>query len=121
MGRSPPSDSADGAISALKKATPGLVVITLTADVGIEADCRRVLSHIVEHCPPLRGVFHSAGVLSDSLIVNQTWAKFRECYGPKVDGSWNLHSLSLEYNLPLEHFVLFSSGVALVGSMGQSR
>jgi acyl carrier protein len=37
---------------------------------------------------------------------------------PKVDGAWNLHELTM--HLPLEFFVLFSSGAGLFGNPGQS-
>jgi acyl carrier protein len=40
---------------------------------------------------------------------------------PKVHGAWNLHASSMKYQLPLDHFVLFSSGSALVGNRGQAN
>jgi hypothetical protein len=94
----------------------------MEADVGKMEDCRRVFSSIISaNLPPLRGIFHAAGNLSDATLPNQTWDKFGECFGPKVDGTWNLHSLSLELKFPLDHFVLYSSIVALFGIPGQAR
>jgi hypothetical protein len=62
---------------------------------------------------------HAAGVLSDAIYTNQNWEKYCKTYNPKVKGGWNLHKLTLD--LPLEHFVMFSSAVASLGSMGQSN
>ena len=56
---------------------------------------------------------HSAGLLSDALIQNQSMEKFEQTMHSKVKGTWNLHLHTK--HLPLEHFVLFSSGVALIG------
>lgn len=58
-----------------------------------------------------------AGVLQDATIDNQSWEKFQATYNPKVDGSWNLHDLTKDKLL--EHFVMFSSIAAVLGSPGQ--
>src|SRR5690606_30530681 len=69
--------------------------------------------------PPLRGVIHSAGVLDDGALLQQSWSRFRTVMAPKVVGSWHLHQLTR--HLPLDFFVLFSSGAAVLGSPGQSN
>ena len=38
---------------------------------------------------------------------------------PKVRGTWNLHTLTA--HSPLDFFVMFSSGAALLGSPGQAN
>jgi myxalamid-type polyketide synthase MxaB len=122
VGRKPPSDSVQEIITSLVSCTNQLQIISMEADVGKMEDCRRVFSSIISaNLPPLRGIFHAAGNISDAILPNQTWDKFRECFGPKVDGTWNLHSLSLELKFPLDHFVLYSSIVALFGLPGQAR
>jgi hypothetical protein len=62
---------------------------------------------------------HSAGCLSDGTIPNQTMEKFETTINPKVRGGWNLHTLTLD--CALEHFVMFSSVAATLGTFGQSN
>jgi acyl carrier protein len=69
--------------------------------------------------PPLRGVVHAAGVLDDAVLEHQDWSRFGRVLGPKVLGGWILHELTR--TLPLEFFVLFSSGASLIGSPGQGN
>jgi acyl carrier protein len=62
-------------------------------------------------------VFHFAGVLDNGLIENQSPAHLERVFAPKVRGAWNLHRASADD--PLEHFILFSSAAAALGSPGQ--
>ncbi len=122
VGRKPPSQHVQEIITTLMASTPGLQITIMAADVGKMEDCRKIFSNIIKaNLPPLRGIFHAAGNLSDATLKNQTWDKFGECFGPKVDGTWALHSLSLDLIFPLDHFVLYSSIVALFGLPGQAR
>jgi myxalamid-type polyketide synthase MxaB len=68
---------------------------------------------------PLRGIVHSAGVLDDGVLLQQDWSRFQRVMCSKVDGSWNLHQLSMDYSL--DFFVLYSSGASFTGSPGQSN
>ena len=99
-------------------AARGANLAYFSADVSDEAQLRGVLDHCTAHLPPLRGVFHLAGVLDDGVIAGQTWSRMQAVFAPKIRGAWNLHRLTLE--LPLDHFVLFSSCVAWLGSTGQA-
>jgi acyl carrier protein len=69
--------------------------------------------------PPLRGVFHLAGVLADGILQEQDWASFRHVFEPKILGAWNLHDLTR--TLPLDCFVLYSSWSSVLGSVGQAN
>jgi acyl carrier protein len=69
--------------------------------------------------PPLRGVWHCAVLLDDGLLRQVSDERFRAVLAPKTQGAWNLHRLTAEYDL--DHFVLFSSGAALLGSPGQGN
>ncbi|CAL8109977.1 unnamed protein product [Orchesella dallaii] len=100
----------------------GAHIQAFSVDVGDYEQCRQLLKSIKSPelgFPPLRGVMHAAGVLSNNLLDNQTWEKFELTYNPKVNGSWNLHDLTKDYLL--EHFVLFSSMAATLGSPGQTN
>jgi hypothetical protein len=72
---------------------------------------------ISDRLPPLRGIFHAAGVLDDGLLTSLTWQRFANVLRPKVQGTWNLHVMSLKW--PVEHFVMFSSVTGLFGRIGQ--
>lgn len=71
--------------------------------------------------PVLDGIFHLAGALDDGVLLQQTPQRFDTVLQPKLAGSSNLHELSIELNLCLSHFVLFSSTASLLGSAGQSN
>jgi 3-oxoacyl-(acyl-carrier-protein) synthase/SAM-dependent methyltransferase len=97
----------------------GVRVRAFAADVSDEAELAEALQAIRGTMPPLRGVVHSAGVLADGLVSAQTPRSFAEVFAPKVTGGWNLHRLTLQD--PLDYFVLYSSGVSILGSPGQSN
>ena len=67
----------------------------------------------------IRGVFHTAASLNDKLLQTHDLESFESILPGKVQGAWNLHQLSLLW--PLDHFVLFSSTVSLLGNIGQTN
>lgn len=91
----------------------------LKADVTLKEDMEKIFREIKKSGFPLKGIIHSAGVLDDSIIMNQTKAKFDKVMSPKVLGAWNLHELSKKYEL--DFFVMYSSVASLLGSAGQSN
>jgi len=93
-------------------------VLVKQTDIGVYANCVGLLEEIeVMGLPPLRGIMHAAGIISDNFVPNQTWDSIETVFAPKVYGAWYLHQLTL--NLPLEFFVFFSSMTSLFGMMGQ--
>ena len=78
-----------------------------------------MLGRIDANLPPLGGVIHSVGVLSDGALANQTWDKFEEVLWPKMLGAWHLHRATED--LDLDMFVLFSSAAGVRGNPGQSN
>ncbi|MFE6866879.1 amino acid adenylation domain-containing protein [Kitasatospora sp. NPDC057692] len=69
--------------------------------------------------PPIRGVFHLAGQVRDTLVGELDRATFETVYGPKVLGAFALHrQLAGE---PLDHFVLFASIASLLTTAGQTN
>jgi hypothetical protein len=93
--------------------------VTARGDVSRAEEVRGILDDARRVLPPLKGVIHSAGVLDDGVILQQSWARFERVLAPKVLGAWNLHEATRA--MELEHFVLFSSGAALLGSPGQAN
>jgi acyl transferase domain-containing protein/NAD(P)-dependent dehydrogenase (short-subunit alcohol dehydrogenase family)/acyl carrier protein len=96
----------------------GARVLPVAADIADEAAVQRLLAEATATMPPLRGVFHAAGVLDDSPISGVTRARLETVLRPKAIGAWHLHCHTKA--LPLDHFVLFSSIASLVGNPGQA-
>ena len=121
MGRSGASEKNREALNALEEAAAEVVVAQ--ADVSQADDVARVLTTLImkemeESMPPLRGIVHCAGVFDDRLLINHTWDLFEKVFAPKVNGSWNLHTLTVARDIPLDFFVLFSSAASMLGASG---
>ncbi|KAE8862946.1 hypothetical protein PTNB29_05508 [Pyrenophora teres f. teres] len=81
---------------------------------------RNELAEIVEaikDLPPVRGVVHSALLLSDKLFVNSTLQDWEIITTPRVKGAWNLHELMPN---DLDFFVALSSFNGDTGNLGQA-
>lgn len=97
----------------------GVTVKVAAADVANHDDLARVLTEVEQTMPPLRGVFHAAGVTDDGVLLQLDTARFQRVMTPKITGTWNLHMLTADK--PLDYFVLFSSVAALFGLGGQGN
>lgn len=97
----------------------GVTVSLVAADVSDQQAVAGVMEHIKTTLPPLKGVFHVAGVLDDGMVVSQSWQQFDRVMAPKVAGTWWLHEHTQDQ--PLDCFVCFSSVAAVVGSPGQAN
>jgi myxalamid-type polyketide synthase MxaE and MxaD len=117
MGRRGVPEDAEATLQAMRKT--GACVRVLKGDVAREDHLENVLTRIRREMPPLRGVFHSAVILDDSILLQMSRERFLDVMFPKVDGAWNLHRLTLDD--PLDYFVLFSSAASLIGSPGQGN
>ena len=69
--------------------------------------------------PPLKGVFHLAGVLDDGVLAVQTAARFERVLDAKLGGAAILDRLTRP--LGLDHFVLFGSLAGIAGAPGQAN
>jgi myxalamid-type polyketide synthase MxaE and MxaD len=117
VGRSAPSAAAQAAIDAMTH--NGASVVAAQADVARQHELARVLDGIERSMPPLRGVIHAAAVLDDGILLQLDEQRFATVMAPKIEGAWNLHTLTL--SKPLDHFVLFSSAASILGSPGQGN
>ena len=102
-----------------KLTTDGVRVEVAKADVSDERQLAGVIEEVRRSMPPLRGVFHAAGILDDGVLLQLDEERFARVMAPKVSGSWNLHRLTLEEDL--DYFVLFSSAASVLGSPGQGN
>ncbi len=115
-GRRVPSQDAMVQLDALR--AQGVQIKVHQADMSRADDVARVLASI-GRAHPLRGVIHSAGVLEDGALQQQTWDRFVRPLGPKMDGAWALHVLTQAQ--PLDFFVMYSSIASVLGSSGQGN
>jgi 3-oxoacyl-(acyl-carrier-protein) synthase len=68
----------------------------------------------------LHGAWHTAGVLADATVLQQTASRLRIAFAPKAEGAMSLHRL--HHTQPaLDAFVMFSSIAALIYSKGQAN
>ncbi|WP_067539618.1 type I polyketide synthase [Nocardia crassostreae] len=74
-------------------------------------------AHGVDH--PLRGVFHTAGIVDDQRIAALERDSLAAVYRPKVEGARALRRALAATGAELDMFVLFSSIAATFGSVGQ--
>ncbi len=116
-GRRDPDPEAVEAIDALRER--GVRIEVELADVTDTAAIDAMMERIDENMPPLGGVIHSVGVLSDAALTNQTWESFEQVLSPKIVGAWHLHRATLDRDLDL--FILFSSRVGVMGNPGQAN
>lgn len=115
-GRRGPSAELEQTLAPLRQA--GATVWVEAVDGGDRAALSTLLERM-QQLPPLRGVFHAAGVLADGLVANQSTEQFHQVMPAKLQGAWHLHQLTQD--LPLDWFVLFSSITSVLGSPGQGN
>ena len=116
-GRRPPAPEVEAALEALR--ARGVRVEVEIADVSDGEAVEAMLGRIAERLPPLAGVIHSVGVLSDAALANQDWGRFERVLGPKMVGAWHLHRATRDLELDL--FVLFTSVAGVLGNAGQAN
>ena len=117
VGRSGASPQAQTQLAELEKT--GVRVAVRRCDVGNREAVAGLLSDIRATMPPLRGIFHLAGLLDDGVLREQTRERFDRVMAAKMLGAWHLHELTQAERL--DWFVLFSSAAALLGSPGQGN
>ena len=116
-GRRDPDPEAREVIEALRQR--GVRVEVELADVTDLGGVDAMMERIDANLPPLAGVIHSVGVLSDAALTNQTWGSFEQVLWPKIVGAWHLHRATAHRDLDM--FVLFSSRVGVMGNPGQAN
>ncbi|MDN3509381.1 MAG: SDR family NAD(P)-dependent oxidoreductase [Candidatus Neptunochlamydia sp.] len=104
-------------IPELKELSHKINLSCLAADVSNEKkliETKQWLS--ANNWPEVRGIVHTAGVLADGTIPNQSIEKLHLAYDVKVSGAINLRKTFA----PQDFFILFSSAAATFGSAGQA-
>ncbi|MGH6979586.1 MAG: SDR family NAD(P)-dependent oxidoreductase, partial [Stellaceae bacterium] len=96
----------------------GVSIQEASCDVADAGALGRVIATIDRDMPPLKGVFHAAGVIEDALLAKLTREKYDAVTRPKVIGAFNLDHLTRDKGL--DYFVLYSSATTLIGNPGQA-
>ncbi|GKT65670.1 polyketide synthase [Colletotrichum tofieldiae] len=91
-------------------------VKAFACNVGYRNEVVNVVESIKD-LPPVRGVVHSALLLSDKLLANAAFEDWEIITTPRVKGAWNLHELM---PADLDFFVALSSFNGDTGNMGQA-
>ncbi|MBE9228590.1 amino acid adenylation domain-containing protein [Phormidium sp. LEGE 05292] len=113
VGRSQPSEEVNSQLRELEHS--GAQVVVAQADVSDAFQLTQLLTSRELSSPPLRGIIHAAGVFDEGLLQQQHLEQFMRVMAPKVQGAWNLHTLTR--NQSLDFFVLFSSASSLFGGV----
>lgn len=97
----------------------GAKTLVLIGDVSKADELASCFAEIVKLDKPLRGIIHSAVVYDDAAIPQLNAGRMDSVFGPKVDGSLNLHRESLAYDL--DFFIMSSSTSVPLGHVGQAN
>src|SRR5690606_24648946 len=76
----------------------GVQVSVVQADAARREDVERLFERWKDPDARLAGVFHLTGVLSDGVLLQQSWDKFESVLGPKSDGARLLHEFTADWN-----------------------
>lgn len=96
----------------------GARVEYVQSDVSIYDDVRKLYHDVRQKYSKVDGIFHCAGVLFDTLLVNSSYDNFDQVLDPKVSGLFNLDECFKDERL--DFLVNFSSLTASVGNEGQA-
>ena len=103
------------------KAESGSNVQVRRCDVTDAAAVQAIVDETHRNVASIAGIMHTAGVLQDAMLENQTTEGFGIVWRPKVDGALNLRQACSKCGCVLDMFVLFSSAASLFGQTGQAN
>jgi len=94
----------------------GVDVRTEKGDAADVDAMRRLFGRLRDAGRPVRGVVHAAASIRFQSLESLTPADLGEALRAKVHGTWVLHELTRDE--PIDLFVMFSSGTAVLGAKG---
>ncbi|MFI1761426.1 SDR family NAD(P)-dependent oxidoreductase [Streptomyces sp. NPDC020800] len=115
-GRSPETEHSRRFLAELRAA--GARVSYTRLDVTDRAGVDALVADTLREAGRIDGVIHSAGVREDNFILKKSGEEFARVLPPKVNGTVNLDEATRDVDL--DFFVMFSSGAAVTGNMGQA-
>ena len=114
MGRNPLNAEIENKIQSLAK--NGKHIEYFSGDVAKLQDVENIIQKIADKDIRLNGILHTAGIMKNALIANETQDDVKSVLAAKVSGTWNLHQATQHLNL--DFFACFSSMTSLVGAAG---
>ncbi|MBJ6364097.1 SDR family NAD(P)-dependent oxidoreductase [Paenibacillus sp. MAHUQ-46] len=99
-------------------AATGSKVECIAVDVSSLDEMDRTMEQLRQKYGKINGIIHAAGVAGRGFLIRKDKADFQKVMSPKVFGTWVLDQVTKQDGL--DFFMFFSSGVSLVGEMGQS-
>lgn len=119
LGRRTPEETGVSEQLAIQRAA-GVHIHTIQVDVSHEEAMQDVFEEIAftSNLPPIRGIFHCAGILDDALVQNLNEERIGRVLEAKAQGAIILDRLV--QGMDLDYFVLFSSVTTVLGNVGQS-
>ena len=117
LARRQPAAEEEALLDSLRQ--QGCTVRLALADVSDYTGLQQAVGTALKDMPPLKRIWHLAGMLDDDRLLRLDAARFKRVLAPKAEGAWNLHQLSLDHQL--EAFVLFSSTASFLGPMGMGN
>lgn len=108
---------AEAAVESIKAL--GVTAEVVACDITDKAALSELIARIHTTCPPIKGILHAAAHFDDALITALNPNRLKTVLAPKMQGAWNLHELTQD--LPLDHFILYSSVTTAIGNPAQSN
>lgn len=97
----------------------GVEVLVEACDITDADAVSRLIERINKTMPPLGGILHAAAIFDDRLISKLDARSIESVLRVKLLGAWHLHQATLD--IPLKHFVLYSSITTVLGNPGQAN
>ncbi|EFA86658.1 putative polyketide synthase [Heterostelium album PN500] len=91
----------------------------IQTDVSKKQQLKTTMESIKQQYPPIETIFHLAAIYEDFGINELTLENIQRVHQPKVIGSINLHEITMELQLPIRQFILFSSISSISGTPSQ--
>lgn len=96
----------------------GSQVLVYNTEISNIEEVGQVINELRKKFGRINGVFHCAGIAGGSFIIKRKKEEVDAVLSPKVYGTWILDNLTLEDNL--DFFVMFSSGLSILGEPGNA-
>ncbi|RAL02560.1 type I polyketide synthase [Aspergillus ibericus CBS 121593] len=111
------TSSAEATLSTLS--TAGCQTTIFRCDISNATQLGAIIHEIQTTHPPIRGCINCSVAWADSIFENMTHTQWQASLGPKVHGSWNLHTLLQSHDL--DFFTMLSSVAGVVGNRSQAN
>lgn len=102
-------------------ASQGCHADMVAGSVANVADVKRAVVNATAAGRPIAGVLQLSMVLQDLPLMKMSHKDWMTAIEPKVNGTFNLHTVLLECGQELDFFVMFSSALGNFGAAHQSK